>query len=126
MIIRKVRIKILDVLVFSLSFAAIVALGFKVYGQSSGDWVAVITSLEGRWVFPLSTEQILTPADLQGGCIVFFHNGSVRVVRSDCPEQICIRMGRISRPGQWIACLPHRIFIEIEGRDKDPVDAINF
>jgi hypothetical protein len=121
-----VQIKAIDVLIFLLSFAAIVAVGIRVYGQPSQNPVAMVTSPEGQWIFPLSTAQILTPSGLQGGCVVSFEDGSVRVIQSDCPEQICIRSGRVSRPGQWIACVPHRVFIEIQGRDEDPVDAINF
>jgi hypothetical protein len=124
--IRSVQIKVMDVFLFLLSLTAIMAVSLKVYGQPRQDPVAVVTSPEGQWIFPLSSEQVLTPAGLQGGCVVSFEEGSLRVLRSDCPQQICIRMGSISRPGQWIACVPHRVFIKIEGRDKDPVDANNF
>jgi hypothetical protein len=126
MAIGKVQIKAIDVLIFILSIAAIVAVGISAYGQPRQNPSAVVTSPKGEWIFPLSTEQILTPSGLQGGCVVSFEDGSVRVIQSDCPEQICVRAGRVSRPGQWIACVPHRVFIEIQGRDEDPVDAINF
>ena len=32
---------------------------------------------------------------------------------SDCRNQICIRSGVISKPGQMIVCLPHRLSAEI-------------
>ena len=122
----KVRIKVMDVLAFLLSFVAIMAVGMRVYGQPDQDPVALITSPEGQWIFPLSTERVFTPVGLEDGCVVAFQAGSVRVLRSDCPEQICVRTGSISRPGQWIACVPHRVFIEIKGKEKNPVDAVNF
>ncbi len=124
--IGKVRIKVMDVLAFLLSLAAIMAVGMRVYGQPDQDPVALVTSPEGQWIFPFSTERVLTPVGLKGGCVVSFRAGSVRVLRSDCPEQICVRTGSISRPGQWIACVPHRVFIEIMGKEKNPVDAVNF
>jgi hypothetical protein len=121
-----VRIKVIDVLTILLSLMAIMAVSLRVYGQSSQDPVVLVTSPEGDWIFPLSTEAVLSVGGPPGGCVVSFEPGAVRVLRSDCPEQICVRTGSISRPGQWIACVPHRVFIEIQGREKNPVDAINF
>ena len=38
----------------------------------------------------------------------------IRIKSSDCPEQICINTGYISKPGPAIICLPHRVVIEIQ------------
>lgn len=44
----------------------------------------------------------------------------VSVVSSTCPDGICIKTGKISRPGQTIVCIPARIVIEIcSGGDSD-------
>jgi len=58
---------------------------------------------------------------------VVIENGSVRVISSPCPEKICILTGAISRPGNWIACLPSGIFLRIEGKSRggEP-DAVTF
>jgi hypothetical protein len=37
-----------------------------------------------------------------------------------------VKSGRISRPGQWIACLPNRVFVEIRGRSREQVDAFSY
>jgi hypothetical protein len=60
-----------------------------------------------------------------GDTVVVIENGSVRVVSSPCPEKICIKTGRISKPGQWIACLPNKVFISIRGRRSEQPDAIS-
>ncbi|MBD8067787.1 NusG domain II-containing protein [Bacillus sp. PS06] len=41
-------------------------------------------------------------------------NEQIRVKRSTCPEQICVRRGYINKPGQTIVCIPHKVIIEIE------------
>jgi hypothetical protein len=49
----------------------------------------------------------------------------VQVISSPCPEKICVKTGRISKPGQWIACLPNRVFISIRGRRSEQPDAVS-
>ncbi|ADU29187.1 NusG domain II-containing protein [Evansella cellulosilytica] len=41
-------------------------------------------------------------------------DGQIRMKSSHCPEQICVLTGFISRPGQTIICLHHRVIIEIQ------------
>lgn len=38
---------------------------------------------------------------------------SIRVEEADCPSKICVRKGAIAAVGEVIACLPHRLVIEI-------------
>lgn len=45
--------------------------------------------------------------------------GSIRMHRSDCPDQICVKRGAISKPGTPIVCLPNGIVIEIIGKTDD-------
>ena len=53
---------------------------------------------------------------------VIFHvtaDGTIRFEQSDCPDQICINTGELSRPGQFGACLPNGIVIKIIGNKND-------
>ncbi len=42
-------------------------------------------------------------------------NGTARVVEADCPDTLCVRHAPISRPGQSILCLPHRVAVTVVG-----------
>lgn len=44
---------------------------------------------------------------------------TIAVTEADCPDEICIETGRASRPGDIIACLPHRLIIEVKGDAAD-------
>lgn len=46
----------------------------------------------------------------------------IRIAESPCPDQICVKQGWISMPGQSIICVPGSIVIYIEGESS--VDAI--
>ncbi len=42
-------------------------------------------------------------------------DGTVRMEAADCPDQVCIHMGRIESKGETIVCLPHKVVLQIEG-----------
>lgn len=46
----------------------------------------------------------------------------VRIVESPCPDQVCVKQGWISSPGQSIICVPGNIIVYIQG--ESTVDAI--
>lgn len=45
----------------------------------------------------------------------------IRVVKSDCPHHICVNRGWIQYSGQTIACVPHKVLIEIKSTASLPV-----
>ena len=43
----------------------------------------------------------------------------VRVIEADCPDQIDVKQGYISKSNEMIVCLPNRLVIEIKGDFDD-------
>jgi hypothetical protein len=42
----------------------------------------------------------------------------IRMLESNCGDQVCVQRGWISKPGETpIACLPHNLFITVEASD---------
>jgi hypothetical protein len=56
--------------------------------------------------------------------VVAVRHGRVRVVSSDCQQQICVRKGWVARAHDPIICLPNKITIEVSGTDPQ-YDAIS-
>jgi len=46
-------------------------------------------------------------------------NGAAAFIASDCPDQVCVHMGFLSRPGQSAACLPNFVSLVIIGDTGD-------
>ena len=44
---------------------------------------------------------------------VMIENGTICITDADCPDKICEQMGLISKPGEMIICLPHKIIVEV-------------
>ncbi len=66
----------------------------------------------------MENDLIVQPLRAEGTCKLLIENNTVKVVSSNCPLNICIQMGVIKDANQWIACLPHKIFISITGTEK--------
>ena len=51
-------------------------------------------------------------------------DGQIAFVKSDCPDQICVREGFQGRPGQMAACLPNGLVLSVV-RDKTSDDDLD-
>ena len=54
--------------------------------------------------------------------IVGIEDGKV-YVESCCPNGTC-SAGKIEKSGQWIACLPNKVVIRLEGSKDEEVDVL--
>ena len=63
----------------------------------------------------LTEEKTFTIESGDGKNIVEIKSGAVSVIAADCPDKICIRRGAIKNVGETIACVPHKLLIEIAG-----------
>ena len=59
-----------------------------------------------------TTYEITTPT---GHNTILVQDATIAVIDTDCPDAICKQTGVISKPGEIIACLPHKLIIEIKG-----------
>jgi hypothetical protein len=74
--------------------------------------------------YPLSSPKEITVQGKEGKVTISIHDGTVAVVRADCPKQICVHAGAIRRSGQQIVCAPNHILIELETSSGKGLDAI--
>ena len=46
--------------------------------------------------------------------LIEVERGRIRVAEADCPDQVCVRQGWISNSVVPIACLPHKLVVQLE------------
>jgi hypothetical protein len=112
-----------DIAIIGISIIIIGLFTFFAYRDRGNNLRIHIHTAEEEWVFPINQEETLTIEGPLGETVIRIEEESVRVLSSPCKQKTCIAAGRISRAGSWIACLPNRVFIRIEGTDKEEVDA---
>ena len=71
--------------------------------------------------FDLSQQTTTQVIDLGGSYHIklLLEPGAISFQHSDCHDQICVRTGRLTKPGQVAVCLPAKISVKIVGRQKE-------
>lgn len=88
-----------------------------------GNFVSV--SVDGTEVerFSLSENVQYEIEGIDGGTnLLVIKDGFAYVEKADCPDGLCMKQGRISKAGETIVCLPHRVIIKILGNDDKAID----
>lgn len=88
----------------------------------------VVVRIDGQVTATLSlqadqTYEIHTP---EGGVnLLVIEDGTARLEDANCPDQLCVRQGKIRYAGDSIICLPHLLVVEItSGQDELDLDAV--
>lgn len=102
-------------------FSALFILGGGAFlllrGTDTGARTARI-SLDGELYEEIDLNAVALPYDITietepGYNIIHVEHGAISVTEADCPDQVCVRQGKITGSMVPIACLPHRLVIEI-------------
>ena len=96
---------------------------FAVFYSGEPGAVAVVT-IDGERVaeYPLNVNGTYP---LNGGSnILVIENGEAYLEYADCPDKLCVKMGRISKTGQSITCLPNHLNVSVEGAGEAEYDVL--
>ena len=93
---------------------------FAAASQSSGTTAVAEQNGEELYRIALSPEQERTTFRVSGeyNVAVAVENGEAWVESADCPDQVCVRSGKLSKSGQTAACLPAGVVLRIEGNTQ--------
>ena len=58
--------------------------------------------------------------------LVLIEDGTVRVTDADCPDQLCMKQRSISKNGESIICLPHKLVLKIHAKEEGTLDAVTY
>lgn len=81
--------------------------------HGSGSVVRIYQDNEPVAELPLDRDDRFTVTTELGTNAIVVENGQAFVTDADCPDKICEQMGPISKPGETIICLPHKLIAEV-------------
>lgn len=114
------RIKAADIIIIlCFVFAIGVSLFMLIRSGRGDDLLVFVKTPSSMFVYSTDANDTYTFRGLIGDTVVEIADGAARVVSSPCPNKTCIQQGSISRPGQWIACLPNGVIVYIEGAGEE-------
>ena len=116
----KFRLKPFDI-VFVLIFLIVIFLSFFNLFSKKNEKAAelFVQTPSEKFISSLSKDGIYKFKGLLGESSIQVESGKAKFIDSPCENKNCIQSGEISTHGQWAACLPNGIFINIEGKSKE-------
>lgn len=91
---------------------------------------SVRVQVDGKTVaeFPLDEDRTFEIQGVNGGKnLLVIRDKEAWVEEASCPDGLCIGMGKISKSGQAVVCLPNRVVVEVfedAGTDTPEVDHV--
>ena len=89
----------------------------------NGDYVEVIVDNHVQKVISLNDDGEYQVDDGEYSNIITIKNREVYMKSSACPDQICVKQGKINKQGESIICLPHKLVIRIASEEYPEVDS---
>lgn len=106
---------LLIALLLGLSFLPLLLLGKTTNTDARYAEITVDGKLYRRLPLTNHQEQEDIPVDTpKGHNLIRLENGTIAVIAADCPDKICIKTGPMKKAGNTIACLPHKLLIEVK------------
>ncbi|MGN0383044.1 MAG: NusG domain II-containing protein [Eubacterium sp.] len=58
--------------------------------------------------------------------VLIINNGKAMVTDATCPDKICVHEKSISKNGESIICLPHKLVIRVISSEESDTDAVAY
>ena len=112
-----------DIIFIIILLSVVCALGAGFYLlRPEGNTVEVRVDGELMAEYPLSRDISVDIEGVGGVNRLVIHGGEASVEYADCPDGICSAHSPISRSGESIVCLPHRVIVTVKEGDTGPND----
>ena len=95
----------------------------------SGGKVFVMVYQDGNQIaeYPLAEDLVKAVSyEEEHYNLLLIENGKVSVSDADCPDQLCVKQRSISKNGESIICLPHRLVVQVESGEERELDAVTY
>lgn len=98
----------------------------------NSDFKQVVIEVDGAVIgtydFPTGDEvrEVRVDAGPDEYNIVRITKDGAYIQEANCSDQICVKWGKVTSPGQTIVCLPHRVVVKVTGNQEGepPLDDI--
>lgn len=107
-----------------LLVAGILALAFHFLGGDPGGTVQLKVDGKVIGTYALVEEQTIPIDTKYGHNQLIIKAGEAFMNESDCPDHYCEEQGHISKTGETIVCLPHKLVVEVVAGEENDIDVV--
>lgn len=113
--------KIVTTFIFFVCVLSLVLINVFAYGNAVGN---VVVEVDGKQyakynLAEINSSEIIEIKTQYGYNKIELLRDGVRVIEADCDDKFDVKAGKITRSGEYIICLPHRMIIRLEGGTTD-------
>ena len=110
---------ILNDLILILSILIVLGLALFVFKATRKEGNRVVVAVDGQKIAEYSIDSNINELieTENGNNTLEIRDKTVYISQADCPDKICENHRPISKIGESIVCLPHKLVITIEGND---------
>ncbi len=119
-------IKPFDYAVIIAVCVAIAMISFKVYTVDTRPPMVSIKSESGLSLYPIDIQRHIEVSGPLGITHIEIADGKVRVISSPCRDKLCLLKGDLVKNGDWTACMPNRVYVGIQGKNKEELDGFSY
>ena len=123
------NIKLRNDIIFMVAVMLIALLTWtyiRYIGFNNGDTVTVLQDGEEIGSYPLSEDNIYIISYDGSYNLLMISNGEAFVSDADCPDGLCMKQRAVSKDGESIICLPHKLVIRVEAKEEGELDAVTY
>jgi hypothetical protein len=118
------RFKAGDYLIIAVVIGLIIFLFSRSYSLDGAAKMVEITGSDFSGTYdPQQSLEVEVMGPL-GVTVVNIEDGEAWVSESPCRDKICIKMGKVARPGEHAVCIPNRVIVQMAGA-RDSIDGIS-
>lgn len=93
-------------------------------GAKTGAVIVILQDGKEIGRYPLKEEMELFIEGNYGENLLVILDGKAFIKEADCPDRLCVKQKAISRQGESLICLPHRLVVTVEGAPENDVDTV--
>lgn len=114
----------LILVLFFIGFASLCLV--RIQQCQTGGSVTITVGGKEIGTYSLSAEQTI-PIQTGGetGNTLVISGGKANMTDATCPDRLCVRQRSVSRQGETIVCLPHKVVVEVTGGQEAVFDSMS-
>lgn len=117
------RNDILLVLGILLAALAILLFSLLLPGKAGSTVIVTVDGTEEAR-FPLQEDTEYTIQTEKGINYLKIKDGTASITDADCPDKLCVHQHPISKKGETLVCLPHKVIISVSSDNAAEFDSI--
>ena len=92
-------------------------------GEAGSTVIVTVDGIEEAH-FPLNTDTEHTIKTEKGINYLEIKDGSASITDANCPDKLCVHQRSISKKGETLVCLPHKVIVSISSDTDTEIDGI--